>query len=261
MHADAISKHNKDGFPDIDSYTALMNACIDGQRRLMPAFEDEGNKTTSDLLNTAATMPKNEQKVATIMELAERAQELLVQMEDISGVSSTRLGRIKPDLRNASLQPTSHHYDCVISTFANATVAAQNTYHTSHLAKNAPHIAQIWLQRMETLSFDPHSGVSPTVDSYFHVMEACVAGATAAKAPIVAQSVFDKLKQNTNIHPTTREYRFLLQIWCGSGHKEAAYKAMGLWMIMQRSFREGVEEMEPTLEDNKMILEAWTRST
>jgi len=273
MQADAISQNNKDGLPDVDCYTALMNACIDEQRRLISDIEDECDEIKSDV---NATMPNehsaesNEQGAVRIMALAEKAHELLIQMEDISGVSdhysSMRLsGSMPTDLRNASLQPTSHHYDSVISAFANATTAAHDANYTSHLIKNAPFIAQRWLQRMETIAFDPHSGVKPTVDSYFHVMEACVASGTTAskqcKAPTLAQSVFEKLKQNTNIYPTAREYRLMLRTWCGSsGHKEAAYKANGLWMTMQKEFRGGAEEMEPSLEDGKMVLEAWTRA-
>ena len=121
---------------------------------------------------------------------------------------------------------------------------------------------------METLAFDPYSGVSPSVDSYYHVMEAYASldnGAAAIpanknRAPILAQAVFDKLKENTNLIPTVREHRLLIRAWSNSTCKEAAYKAMGLWMNMLRLFRAGDEEMEPRLEDGKMVLEAWSRA-
>mmetsp|Transcript_31807 Transcript_31807/g.66856 ORF Transcript_31807/g.66856 Transcript_31807/m.66856 type:complete len:798 (-) Transcript_31807:884-3277(-) len=273
MRAEAVSQNQKDGLPDVDSYTALMNAFIEEQMRLISVIEVETNEIKSDV---NATMPNehcaesNEQGAVTVMTLAEKAHDLLIQMEDLSGVSdhysSMRLsGGMETELRNASLQPTSHHYDSVILALANATTAAHETHCT--LTKNAPFIAQRWLQRMETLAFDPQSGVTPTVDSYFHVMEAYVASEKTilpnkqSKTPITLQSVFDKLKLNTNIRPTAREYRLLLRTWCdNSGIKQAAYNAMGLWMTMQKSFKGGVEEMEPTLEDGKMVLEAWTRS-
>lgn len=276
MQADAVSQNQKDGLPDIDSYTALMNACIEEQRRLISDIEDETNEIKSD---GNATMPNEhcveliEQETVTVMSLAEKTHDLLIQMEDFSGVSdhysSMRLsgGGIATELRDETLRPTSHHYDSVISAFANATIAAHDTHYSNHLIKNSPFWAQRWLERMETLAFDPHSGVSPTVDSYFHVMEAMANGEAIvpnkkqSKAPILVQTIFDKLKQNTNICPTVREYRLLLHTWCGnSGIREAAFKAMGVWMTMQKSFREGDEEMEPTLEDGKMLLEAWTRS-
>lgn len=118
---------------------------------------------------------------------------------------------------------------------------------------------------METIALDPLSGVTPTVDSYFHVMEVCASSGNATnkkhcKAPILAQSVFEKLQANANIYPTAREYRLMIRVWCSRGHKQAAYRAMGFWMIMAREFMTGAEEMEPTLEDGKMVLEAWTRA-
>jgi len=80
------------------------------------------------------------------------------------------------------------------------------------------------------------------------------------RAPILAQAVYDKLKENTNLIPTVREHRLLIRAWSNSTCKEAAYKAMGLWMNMLRLFRAGDEEMEPRLEDGKMVLEAWSRA-
>eukprot|EP00584_Thalassiosira_punctigera_P001020 CAMPEP_0172537518 /NCGR_PEP_ID=MMETSP1067-20121228/9100_1 /TAXON_ID=265564 ORGANISM="Thalassiosira punctigera, Strain Tpunct2005C2" /NCGR_SAMPLE_ID=MMETSP1067 /ASSEMBLY_ACC=CAM_ASM_000444 /LENGTH=792 /DNA_ID=CAMNT_0013322835 /DNA_START=71 /DNA_END=2449 /DNA_ORIENTATION=- len=278
MQAGAISQNNADGLPDIDSYTALMNACIDEQRDIISATEEERDDEVTSDANT--TMPNeehsaqsNERGTVKIMALAEKAHDLLVTMEDLSGVSdhysSMRpSGSALTELRNPSLRPTSHHYDSVISASANVATAARDANYTSHLIKNAPFVAQRWLQRMETLAFDPKSGVTPTVDSYFHVMKACAASSVTdapnnkrCKAPALAQSIFDKLKQNTNIRPMAREHRLMLRTWAGSvGHKEAAYRAMGFWMTMQREFGGGVEEMEPTLEDGKMVLEACTRA-
>lgn len=278
MQADAISHEEKDKLPDIDSYTALMNAFIDEQRRLMSTIEIETNEITSDM---NATMPNthcaesNEEGAVTIISLAEKTHELLILMEDLSGVSdhysSMRLaGDIGTDLRNPSLQPTSHHYDTAISAFSNASIAAHDTHYTSHLIKNAPFIANRWLTRLETLSgvvttFETLAAVTPTVDSYFHVMEAYVASDTTngpnkqTKTPILVQSVFDRLKSNLG-HPTVREYRLMMRTWATSNYSDAAYKAMGLWMTMQRSFRNEIEEMEPTLEDGKLVLDTWTKS-
>jgi hypothetical protein len=274
MESNALSNHRIDVLPDIDSYTALMNAFIEEQRRLISVINLETSE--SDVKHHENLAESNEGETVTVMALAEKAQDLLIRMEDYSGVSdrfsSMRLsGSIATDMRIMSLQPTSHHYDTLIYAFANAATAVHDTHYTSHLTKQAPFIAFRWLTRMETLSsltrLEALASVTPTVDSYFHVMAAYAAGDTTAvpnkesKAPLLVQSVFDKLKQNPKVHPTVREYRLLLRTWCGSfGNKDAAYKAMGLWMTMQLSFRGGIEEMEPTLEDGKMVLEAWTNS-
>ncbi len=265
MQVDAVSSHRGDMLPDIESYTALMDAYIEEQRRLISTIESESSEIVCDV-------NANELGTVTIMELAEKAQNVLIQMEELSGVSdhfsSMRLsgGNAASSVRNPSLQPTSYHYNAVISAFANAATVAQNTHYASHLIKQAPYMANRWLMRMEaiadTKSPGASGGVAPTVDSYFHVMEAYASSVESRRASIHVQSIFDKLLQNTYyVRPTVREYRLVLRTWCNSiGHKDAAYKTMGVWMRMQRLFKGGNEEMEPTLEDGKMVLEAWTRS-
>lgn len=274
MHADAISQNDSDQFADIDSYTAVMNGLIDQQKQLISSIGEELNEIQSDLNSTMPnrlSSESNERGAAKVMTLAEMANELLIQMEDVSGVSdrySSMRGNVAYKLRNANLQPTSHHYDLTITAFVNAATVARDTNYSSPATNNAPYVAQRWLQRMETLAFDPYSGVSPSVDSYYHVMEAYASlgnGAVAMpanknRAPILAQAVFDKLKDSTNLIPTVREHRLLIRAWSNSTCKEAAYKAMGLWMNMLRLFRAGDEEMEPRLEDGKMVLEAWSRA-
>mmetsp|Transcript_14425 Transcript_14425/g.30278 ORF Transcript_14425/g.30278 Transcript_14425/m.30278 type:complete len:777 (-) Transcript_14425:48-2378(-) len=253
LEASASSENNKDLLPDIDSYTALMNSYLKRQINILTEnqWSDGENEASVD------------RKTSSILTLAGKVHDLLIQMEDLSGVSDhyppmSASGIIRSGPRHAGLRPTSHHYDTAIMAFANASKGI-----TSTRTINAPYIAQRWLQRMETLAFDPHSGVTPTVDSYYHVMEAFAASGSSHKlcqASFLTQSIFDKLKHNTNLHPTAREYRLLMRTWCSSSSKDAAYKATGIWMAMKNSFESGVEEMEPTLDDGKMILEAWANA-
>lgn len=278
MQANAASTRRSELLPDIESYTAMMNAYIDDQRRLVSTIDSETNEIISA---DNPTMPNEKFGDAndlgasvTIMDLAEKAQNLLLQMEDFSGVtdhhSSMRLSGgtlVDPDLRNASLHPSSYHYDAVISAFANSATASHKFHDSSHLSKQAPFIANRWLLRMEaiadTVRIDGSSvKVSPTVDSYFHVMDAYASGLASRRAPLHIQSIFDKLIQNSYyVRPTVREYRLMLRTWGYSvGHKDAAYKTMGVWMRMLKLFKGGDKEMEPTLEDGKLVLEAWTRS-
>ena len=274
MHVGAISQNDNDQFADIDSYTAVLNGLIYQQTQIISSIDGERNEIESDLNATTPNQLSSEsyeRGAAKLMMLAEKANGVLIQMEDVSGVSdrySSMRGNVAYELRNASLQPTSHHYDLAITAFVNAATVARDTNYSSPATNNAPYVAQRWLQRMETLAFDPYSGVTPSVDSYYHVMNAyaSIGNGNAAipanknRAPILAQAVFDKLKQNTNLIPTVREHRLLIRAWCNSTCKEAAYTAMGLWMNMLRSFRSGDEEMEPRLEDGKMVLEAWSRA-
>ena len=120
---------------------------------------------------------------------------------------------------------------------------------------------------METLSSDVTTsggGVNPTIDSYYNVMKASSVIARmnkSSKSPMVTQGIFDKLlKRHPHLDPTVREYRLLLQTWSSSLCIDGAYRATGVWMAMQRAFRRGDLSMEPTLEDGKMVLEAWSRA-
>ena len=184
MQANAESNQRGDLLPGSESYTAMINAYIGEQRRLIAAIDNETREVTPAVIH--ATVPNenpaepNELGTVTIMELAEKVQNLLTLMEDFAGVSdhysSMRLsgGIIVSDLRNASLQPTSYHYDAVISAFANVATAAHNIHYASHLIKQAPFMANRWLLRMEviagTMQVGTFAKVTPTVDSYFHVM-------------------------------------------------------------------------------------------
>eukprot|EP00804_Cyclotella_cryptica_P007143 CCRYP_009707-RA/>CCRYP_009707-RA protein AED:0.02 eAED:0.02 QI:612/1/1/1/1/1/2/226/617 len=211
----------------------------------------------------------DEESVVRIVALADKAHDLLVQMEDISGFSdkhsSMRLSGIAmSEIREPRLRPSTLHYNSVILSFANATIAAQAANYSTNFTMNAPYISQRWLQRMETLALDSSSGIAPTIESYHHVMAACSATAMPnrqTKAPLLTQAIFDKLKLSTTVSPTIHEYRLLLRTWCASLCKDSAFKATGVWMSMQRAFRMGDEGMEPTLEDGKMVLEAWSRAT
>ncbi len=252
MEASAFSENNKDLLPDIDSYTALMNAYLTQQRSVL----------SEDQKSDGENISKMEHETPIVLTFAEKVHDLLIQMEDLSGVSDhyppmSASGIIRRGPRHAGLRPTSHHYDTAIMAFTNASKGT-----TSTRTINSPYIAQRWLLRMETLAFDSQSGVTPSVDSYYHVMEAFAASGAShkLKASFLTQSVFDKLKQSTTLHPTAREYRLLMRTWCLSSSKEAAYKATGIWMAMKSSFESGVEEMEPTLEDGKMILKAWSKA-
>ena len=54
MQADAILQNQKESLPDIDSYTALMDAYIEEQNRLISAIKVETDEIKSDV---DATMP------------------------------------------------------------------------------------------------------------------------------------------------------------------------------------------------------------
>jgi len=244
---EALRQNDLQLLSNIKSYTAYLNTLLAAQKQFVHS---------------------DEETVVRVASLAEKAHDLLVRMEDISGVSDEyssmqMSGIMKSGIRQPNLRPTTSHYDAVILAFANATCAANTSNFTTNFTMNAPYIAQRWLQRMETLALDANSGVAPTLESYHNVMRSCSVIAMMnkqSKSPILTQAIFEKLKNNKSLSPTAREYRLLLQTWSSSLCKDSAYKATGVWMSMQRAFRMGNQEMEPSLDDAKMVLEAHSRA-
>lgn len=258
-YSDAISQNKIDLLPNMETYTAYMTALLETQQKII------------------LSLPSKD-AIVQIISIAERAHNLLVQMEDLSGVSdeyhpSMRMSGAMIEspsstiMRQSNLQPNTMHYNLVLATFANASIASHDYNYTTHFTLNAPYIAQRWLVRMETLSkVAATAAVSPTLESYQNVMKACSMvlpsnmNQKQSKSPMLTQAIFDKLRQNSNISPTVEEYRLLMQTWASSssGCKDSAFRATGVWMDMQRAFRRGDKAMEPTLEDGKRVLQSWS---
>ncbi|KAL7532621.1 hypothetical protein ACHAWF_004189 [Thalassiosira exigua] len=267
---DAASRDDPDGLPALASFASLLTAYVAEQERLLSELRSSSSDGGPDL-GTDGGSDGAAAAAVEAMSLAERAHDLLVRAEDLSGVSdahsSMRLaGKIETDLRDARVRPNSEQYDAVVAAFANASVAAREAKYTSHLIKNAPYIARRWLERTEKLALDPESGVAPTADTYYRAMEACASSGGGLGAPdkhrsqaaALAESVFDKLRSNRGVRPTAREYRLMMRTWCECGRKEGAYHALMMWDDMQDLFRGGDESMEPSLGDGKAVLEAFT---
>ena len=245
--SDALSQHQIDLLPKVDTYTAYLKALLETQQKALHSNDS----------------------IAEIISLAEKAHDLLVQMEDLSGVSdeysSMRMsGTTDGHIRQPTLRPTTLHYNSVITALSNVSITAHELNYNTHFTMNAPYIAQRWLGRMETISASSSSsGVMPTLESYHNVMKACSVVARMnkqSKSPILTQAIFDNLRQRTDISPTVKEYRLLMQTWSDSLCKDSAFRSTGVWMDMQRAFRKGDKSMEPTLEDGKMVLKSWSRA-
>ena len=245
------------------------------------ALKDEQSQALASLqINATGESPRSDEDnaVSSIMSMAEKAQDILIQMEDYSGVSdhyssmklignTSSVGELQ-HTRNEGLRPSALHYDCVISMFTNAASASLHCDRNGeNIAQNSPYMAQRWLERMETLALEFDSGVQPTLESYHNAMKSYAfrsdEGQKPSRAAHHVQAIFDKLEQAAHVEPTSREYRLLLQTWASSSSwRDAAYEATGVWMTMIRHFRRGVDDagMEPTLEDSKTVLEAWFRA-
>lgn len=253
----------------IEDCTAQLIALKDEQTQALALLQNSTMEESSSSDEGTAE--------SSIISMAENAQDILIQMEDYSGVSddyssmklidASSIGELR-HTRNESLRPSALHYDCVISMFTNAASASLHCGRNGeNIAQNSPYMAQRWLERMETLALEFQSGVQPTLESYHNTMKSYAfssgEGQKSNRAAHHVQAIFDKLEQADHVEPTSREYRLLLQTWANSSSwRYAAYEATGVWMTMIRHFRRGIDDagMEPTLEDSKTVLEAWSRA-
>jgi pentatricopeptide repeat protein len=222
-------KIDPNALPDIDSYTAVMDAWIEQQ-------------TTRPELTRLG-----------IFHAAERAHAILTHMEQIYGLLA------KTDAYknfSISIRPTSHHYDTVIQAWSKSCVGG------GFAARGAPQRAQHLLERMEVYGLDSKSGIKPTVETYNHVISAWGESDEHLRGSR-AHAVYEKIADGASvldIKPNHKTHRVMIRSWSRSEQKPAAFKATGHIMKMQEQLEAGVEDMEPKLEDYHMLLEIWTRA-
>lgn len=68
-----------------------------------------------------------------------------------------------------------------------------------------------------------------------------------------AQSIFDELTS-----PNAETYRLMIRAWAWSGERRAAFTATGFLRKMLRLLDQGNTDMEPSLEEYRIVLKAWT---
>lgn len=144
--------------------------------------------------------------------------------------------------------------------------------------RGVPQRAQFLLDRMELshvkdyvdyngsfASGAPRTIVWPSVESYNRVVEAWAFSDEHLRGPM-AEGVFQRLKSscNTKTVPFLRlngdSYRQIIWAWSLSRDRRAAFTATGHLMKMLRKLEKGDEDMEPRLEDYRVLLDAWTRA-
>lgn len=221
--------------PDVDSYTAVMDAWMTQQTKLVK--EEIGTE-----------------KRGEILQAAERLDGVLRRMERAAEPSGST-----NDFTAAAVKPSSHHYDLTVIAWSRCLSKDRPVL----AIRGVPQRAQAVLQRMETLSLDPKSGVRPTVETYNRVLEAWQNSQEHASARL-AEEVYQRISVgpagHLGIRPNDRTIRALLQLWAQSDLKTSAFHATGYLMRLQDLVEEGAEEMGPTIEDYEMVLKRWSQA-
>ena len=257
-----------DCLPDFDSYTSVLDSWVSYQKDLI--FSSSSDEDSQE---------KRVQMMKELIEAADQADLILKNMEDTFGIIlSSKQKHALDDIR-----PTSHHYDAVINAWYNVASAYQEhkirrnkesegenggnfVYH-----RGVPQRAQLRLEAMENISHSnylTYTNVRPSIDTYNRVIE--IWGMMRDKEhhfASMAQTIFDRLAPFNNtgstegmVQPNSDTYRIMIRTWCQSTQKGAAFNATGFLMKMQSLLIDGIEEMEPTVEDYAMVLEAWSKA-
>lgn len=70
-----------------------------------------------------------------------------------------------------------------------------------------------------------------------------------------AQSIFDEI-----LNPDAESYRLMIRAWAWSGERRGAFTATGFLRRMLRLLDQGNTEMEPSIEEYRIVLDSWTRA-
>jgi hypothetical protein len=70
-----------------------------------------------------------------------------------------------------------------------------------------------------------------------------------------AQSIFDNI-----MNPNAESYCLMIRAWAWSGERRGAFTATGFLRRMLRLLDEGNRDMEPTIDEYRIVLDSWTRA-
>ena len=172
--------------------------------------------------------------------------------------------------RNNHLQ--SIHYETVIDAW-NRLMTAYDNHHVKK--KGFSQRATYLLEQMERLASDETKRIQPTVETYNKVLSMWSRSqehllSTSAESIIrrMARNTVSPTKSNL-VHPNDETYRIMIRAWCrmvdnvaSSKTKigNAAFNASGYLIQLQANMERGNAEFEPTLDDYKVVFEAWAKA-
>ena len=174
--------------------------------------------------------------------------------------------------------------DAVLAAYAKAARAGHCIPNT-RLTRAIPQRAQHLLEQMEALYSSDQQQVSavtttnhnkkkknendkekwivvrPSVESYNRVMEAWTYSHEHLRGSM-AERIFKQLSERTasGSRPNGESFKLIIWAWALSGERRDAFTATGHLMKMLRKLDKGDEDMEPSLEDYKVIFKAWTKA-
>ena len=229
----------------------ILDGWIDLQNRLVEAY-DVNNPDRSKLKN--------------ICEAAEEAHRLLERMIPslVSHIAANEY-EDKPQRVQYNDFDTVATARCeaVLSAWVTAVRQGHSLRQTS-LTRGIPQRAHSLLEQMEQSYSNQivasELSVRPSVESYNRVMEAWAYSHELIRGSM-AERIFQKLSNGTvsGSRPNNESYKLIIRAWSLSGERKGAFSATEHLQQMLRRLEQGDEDMEPALEDYRVVLKAWTR--
>ena len=146
--------------------------------------------------------------------------------------------------------------NAVLAVWAAASKAGHQVQ--ARVTRSIPQRAQFLLEQME-LSYRKQDStdiiVMPSVESYNLVIEAWAYSQEHLPGSM-AERVYRKLC-NSDSRPNSESHKLIIMAWALSRERRAAFTATGHLMKMIRAFDSGDEDMEPSLEDYRIVLRSW----
>jgi hypothetical protein len=240
------------------------------KREIAQEIFDAWIRLQNNLLTSYDTDNPDRELLKEICEAAEQAHALLEQM-----LPSLAANRVLPTQSTMDgtdpsddLERRRHYQDfdfgaagrcnAVLAAWAAASRAGRKV--RTRITRAIPQRAQALLERMEA-SYRKQdvseTTVGASLDSYNLVIEAWAHSHEHLRGSM-AERIFQKMLSSSDARPNGESYKFIIWAWALSRERRAAFTATGHFMRMLRLLENGDEDMEPALEDYRVILKAWT---
>lgn len=182
-------------------------------------------------------------------------------MEEICHAAESASELIEPELNQANVKHviSSHHVLAILKAWANACEASRVAGLTAKSGdwSGIPQRAQYILSTYLTAT-----GNKPSAELVNQVLKAWAYSGEHLRGTMAEQAFqqyFQGIKQETNLPSANGEtFRFMIQAWGWSKEKRCAFTATGHFMRMMRLLEIGQLDMEPTLEDYRILFQTWT---
>jgi hypothetical protein len=160
---------------------------------------------------------------------------------------------VEGGLRSGDKKVSPHHILAILRTWANTSEAVRLAGLTTTKSGGWSGIPQ----RAQHILDSYYTTIPPSTEAVNQVLKAWANSGEYLRGTM-AEQVFQKHLQGTKASPDGESYRNMIRAWSWSKESRGAFTATGHYMRMLRLLENGQIEMEPTLEDYRILFQSWT---